>query len=75
MTKKEKKRLREISDMIEDARAEISILIMEEQTRLDSIGDGYSQISRAIKLEEEIDNLEDTEESLDDAVTSIEQII
>lgn len=75
MTKKEKKRLKEISDMIENVQAEISIMIMEEQIRLDNIGDGFSQINRAMKLEEEIDNLEDAEESLGDSISSLEQIL
>lgn len=75
MTSQEKKQLREIISKIEDAQADISLMLMQEEDRLDSVGNGASQIERAIKLEENVDNLESAEELLGDAITSLEQIL
>lgn len=75
MTKQEKKQLRELVDKIEDIQANISVMVIQEQTRLDSIGDGLSQMDRATKLEENIDSLEDAEEMLGDVITTLEEIL
>lgn len=75
MTNQEKKQLKKILEIIENAQADISLMIMQEQDRLDSIGNGASQIDRAMKLEENVDNLEDVEESLGDAISSLEEIL
>ena len=50
-------------------------MIMQEQTRLDSIENSISQIDRANKLESNIDSLEEAEESLSDAISSLEEIL
>ena len=75
MTNQEKKQLKEIISKIEDAQADISLMIMQEENRLDSVGNSSSQIERAIKLEDNVDNLENAEELLGDAITSLEQIL
>ena len=75
MTNQEKKQLKEIISKIEDAQADISLMIMQEENRLDSVGSSSSQIERAIKLENNVDNLENAEELLGDAITSLEQIL
>ena len=75
MTKQEKKQLRELVDKIEDIQANISVMVIQEQTRLDSIGDGLSQMDRATKLEDNIDSLEDAEEMLGDVITTLEEIL
>lgn len=75
MTKQEKKQLRELVDKIEDIQASVSVMVIQEQTRLDSIGDGLSQMDRATKLEENIDSLENAEEMLGDVITTLEEIL
>lgn len=75
MTKQEKKLLREIINKIEDAQAEVSIMIAQEQDRLDKIENSISQTDRAIKLESNIDNLENAENSLDEAIISLGNIL
>jgi len=75
MTKQEKKQLQELVSKLEDIQANVSVMIMQEQTKLDSIENSISQIDRANKLESNIYNLEEAEESLGDAITSLEEIL
>ena len=75
MTKQEKKQLQELVNKLEDIQANVSVMIMQEQTRLDSIENSISQIDRANKLESNIDSLEEAEESLSDAISSLEEIL
>ena len=75
MTKQEKKQLQELVNKLEDIQANVSVMIMQEQTRLDSIENNISQIDRANKLESNIDSLEEAEESLSDAISSLEEIL
>lgn len=75
MTKQEKKHLKELVDKIENIQAEISVMIMQEQDRLDSIGDGISQLDRATKLESNINSLEEAEDDLGDVINELESIL
>ena len=75
MTKKEKKQLKEIINHIENIQADVSLAIMQEQGRLDDIGCSPSQFDRALKLEDNIDNLENAETSLGEAITALEKIV
>ena len=75
MTKHEKKQVKEIIEKLKKAQSDISSMVMQEQDRLDTIGDGISQIDRAMKLEDNIDNLEKAEEELDDVIITLEEIL
>lgn len=75
MTKQEKKQLQELVNKLEDIQANVSVMVMQEQTRLDSIENSISQIDRANKLESNIESLEEAEESLGDAISSLEEIL
>lgn len=75
MTKHEKKQLEQIIETIEDAQADVTILLTQEQDRLDSIGNSPSQIDRAIRLESNIDNLKEADENLSNALYALEDIL
>ena len=75
MTKHEKKQLEQIIETIEDAQADVTILLTQEQDRLDSIGNSPSQIDRAIRLESNIDNLKEADENLTNALYALEDIL
>ena len=75
MTKHEKKQLEQIIETIEDAQADVTILLTQEQGRLDSIGNSPSQIDRAIRLESNIDNLKEADENLSNALYALEDIL
>ena len=75
MTKHEKKQLEQIIETIEDAQADVTILLTQEQDRLDSIGNSPSQIDRAIRLESNIDNLKEADENLSSALCALEDIL
>ena len=75
MTKHEKKELEKIIETIADAQADISLMLTQEQDRLDAIENSPSQIDRAIKLEENIDSLEDADDHLSSALSALEDIL
>jgi len=75
MTKHEKKELEKIIDRIADAQADISLMLTQEQDRLDAIENSPSQIDRAMKLEENINSLEDADDHLSSALSSLEDIL
>ena len=75
MTNSEKKQLRTVISQLNNSLSIISSFTEQEQDRLDLIENSMSQFDRATKLENNIESLENAEDDLSNAISSLEQII
>ena len=75
MNKQQRKRLEEVTELLEKAKEIISEIQSEEQYKFDNMPEGLQQTEANQKLEDNANDLGDAESNLDDCIRAVDDCI